>query len=114
MKPRDRYLRIVRWSDEDRCYVGSVPGWIGDCCHGEDEADVFRKLGVIVDEWIEIYHKEGRSLPPPTNKAYSGRFVLRTGPDLHRALAIRALTDGESLNTFVIRSLKKAVTKEAG
>ena len=29
MKDRDRYLKIVEWSEEDNCYVGSVPGWIG-------------------------------------------------------------------------------------
>ena len=37
MKERDKYLKIVEWSDEDKCYVGSVPGWIGKCCHGDDE-----------------------------------------------------------------------------
>lgn len=109
MRPRDNYLKLVRWSEEDRCYVGSVPGWIGDCCHGDDEAGVYRKLCEIVDDWIEIYRKDGRPLPPPTNRAYSGRFVLRTGPDLHRALAVRALGEGESLNAFVIKSLKKTV-----
>ena len=109
MKPCDRYLKLVRWSDEDRCYVGSVPGWVGDCCHGDDEAEVYRQLCGIVDEWIDLYLKDGRPLPPPTNKDYSGRFVLRAGPALHRALAVRALSGGESLNTFVVRSLKKAV-----
>jgi predicted HicB family RNase H-like nuclease len=33
---------------------------------------------------------------------------LRTGPDMHRALAARALNEGESLNTFVVRTLRKA------
>jgi len=109
MRPRDKYLKLVRWSEEDRCYVGSVPGWIGDCCHGDDEAEVYHKLCDIVDGWIEIYRKDGRPLPPPTNRDYSGRFVLRAGQDLHRALAIRALSEGESLNTFVVKSLKKSV-----
>jgi predicted HicB family RNase H-like nuclease len=109
MKPRDKYLKLVTWSEKDRCYVGSVPGWIDDCCHGDDEADVYRKLCEIVDEWIEIYGKDGRPLPRPTNRNYSGRFVLRASPEMHRALAIRALSEGESLNTFVIKSLKKAV-----
>lgn len=112
MKPRDRYLKIVRWSDADGGYVGSVPGWIGDCCHGDDEAEVYREICRIVDEWIEIYRKDGRALPPPTNRNYSGRFVLRTGPDLHRALTVRALMEGESLNTYLIRSLKKAVQED--
>ncbi len=114
MKPSDRFLKIVRWSEDDRCYVGSVPGWIGDCCHGDDEAEVYRRLCGVVDEWIAIYKKDGRPLPPPTNKNYSGRFVLRTGPDLHRALAVKALNDGESLNTYLIKSLKRVVQEDKG
>ena len=109
MKPRDRYLKLVSWSEEDRCYVGAVPGLIHAFCHGRDEAGVYRELCRILDEWIEIYRKDGRPLPLPTNRDYSGRFVLRTGPEMHRALAVRALTEGESLNTFVVKSLKKAV-----
>jgi predicted HicB family RNase H-like nuclease len=62
-----------------------------------------------VDEWIEIYKKDGRPLPPPTSKYYSGKFVLRTGPDLHQALSVRAMIEGESLNTFVVKTLKKGL-----
>jgi predicted HicB family RNase H-like nuclease len=109
MKERDKYLKIVEWSEEDQSYVGVVPGWIGKCCHGRDEMKVYQELCAIVDEWIEIYKKDGRSLPPPTNKKYSGKFVLRTGSDLHRALAIKALNEGDSLNNFVVKTLKNAV-----
>lgn len=107
MKARDRYLKLVRWSEEDQSYVGSVPGWIGDCCHGADETAVYRKVCKIVDEWIEVYQKDGRPLPPPTNRKYSGKFVLRTGPEMHRALAAKALNEGVSLNSFVVKALKK-------
>jgi len=109
MKPRDKYLKLVSWSEEDQCYVGSVPGWIEACCHGRNETEVYRELYRIVDEWIEVYRQDGRPLPPPTNKEYSDRFILRAGPEMHRALAVKALIEGESLNTFVVKSLKKAV-----
>jgi len=109
MKRRDKYLKLVAWSEVDQCYVGSVPGWIDACCHGSDEAEVYRELCRIVDEWIEIYLKDRRPLPPLTNRNYSGKFVLRAGPEMHRALAVRALSEGESLNTFVVKSLKKTV-----
>lgn len=109
MKASDRYLKIVEWSDEDGCYVGSVPGWIGPCCHGDDEAKVYKELCGVVDEWIELYEKDGRPLPPPTARSYSGKFVLRTGPDLHQALSVRAMLEGESLNTFVVRALRKSI-----
>jgi hypothetical protein len=51
--------------------VGSVPGWIGKCCHGDDEMNVYRQLCTIVDEWIEIFKKEGRRLPNPTKWDYA-------------------------------------------
>jgi predicted HicB family RNase H-like nuclease len=109
MKASDRYLKIVEWSNEDGCYVGSVPGWIGPCCHGDDEAKVYKELCTVVDAWIELYEKDGRPLPPPTARSYSGKFVLRTGPDLHQALSVRAMLEGESLNTFVVRALRKSI-----
>ena len=28
MKESDKYLKIVEWSKEDSCYIGSVPGWL--------------------------------------------------------------------------------------
>ena len=28
MKESDRYIKIVEWSDEDGCFVGSCPGII--------------------------------------------------------------------------------------
>ena len=66
MKDSARYVKIVEWSDEDQCYVGSAPGLILGGCHGEDEKQVFDELCQIVDEAIDLYRKDGRPLPPPT------------------------------------------------
>jgi predicted HicB family RNase H-like nuclease len=110
MRERDKYLKIVEWSNEDQCYVGSIPGWIGKCYHGDDELKVYSQLCSILDEWIETYKKGGRRLPNPTNKKYSGKFVLRTGEELHQALAIKALDEGESLNSFLLKKLKHVVS----
>ena len=111
MKERDRYLKLVEWSEEDQCYVGSVPGWIGKCCHGDNETKVYQELCQVLDEWIAIYKNDSRLLPSATaGKKYSGKFVLRTDPDLHQALAIRALNEGESLNNFVVKTLRRSVS----
>ncbi len=37
-----RYIKIVEWSEEDGAFVGQCPGVIGPCCHGPNEAEVFR------------------------------------------------------------------------
>ena len=108
-----QYLKLVRWSEEDRAYVGSCPPIIGDACHGETEAEVIDQLVVIVDEWIEIFKADGRPLPAATNKAYTGKLPLRIDPDLHRAVAAHALAAGQSVNRFVESALKSAVTGAA-
>ncbi len=111
MKDRDRYLKIVEWSEEDQCYVGSVPGWIGACCHGDNEEKVYHQLCRIVDEWVEIYKKDGKPLPESTvGRTFSGKFQLRPGSELHQALAIRALQVGESLNSYCINVLRDSVS----
>ena len=104
-----RYFKVVEWSEEDGCFVGSAPPLIGPCCHGKDEAKVYAQLCRIVEEWIEILESDGRKLPAPLDaKKFSGRFVLRVEPALHRRLAARALAAGESLNAYCARTLCKA------
>ncbi len=66
MKDSARYVKLVEWSEEDQCYVGSSPGLFYGGCHGEDEQEVFRELCRIVEETITLYRQEGKMLPPPT------------------------------------------------
>ena len=67
MKDSARYVKIVEWSEEDQCYVGSSPGLIYGGCHGEDEKAVFDELCQIVEEAIDLYRKRGAPLPPATS-----------------------------------------------
>ncbi|MCA1795512.1 MAG: hypothetical protein LC660_16885 [Desulfobacteraceae bacterium] len=66
MKDSARYAKIVEWSEEDRCYVGSAPGLIFGGCHGDDEKKVFEELCQIVEEAIDLYRKDNKPLPPAT------------------------------------------------
>ena len=67
MKDSARYVKIVEWSNDDHCYVGSAPGLIYGGCHGDDERAVFDELCSLVEEAIELCHRDGRPLPPPTS-----------------------------------------------
>lgn len=66
MNASARYAKIVEWSDEDRCFVGSAPGLVLGGCHGSDERAVFDELCIIVDEIIALYQADGRPLPRAT------------------------------------------------
>jgi predicted RNase H-like HicB family nuclease len=72
MKDSARYVKIVEWSEEDQCYVGSSPGLLYGGCHGDDEKIVFDELCRIVEEAIDLYKKDGKPLPPST----SGRDLV--------------------------------------
>ena len=63
MNDSARYLKLIEWFDEDRCFIGSCPGVIGPCCHGDDEVEVYRELCRIVEEWLEIIRREDGMLP---------------------------------------------------
>jgi predicted RNase H-like HicB family nuclease len=76
MKESTRYVKIVEWSDEDRCFVGSCPGLFYGGCHGNDEKKVFDELCEIVEKTIEIYKRDGKPLPPATSgKDYANKML---------------------------------------
>ena len=104
-----RYLKLVEWSDADGCFVGSAPPIIGPCCHGRTEAEVMARLSTIVEDWVEIVLGIGLPLAAGTaGKKYSGRFVVRIAPELHKKASLKALARGESLNQFVAAALAQA------
>ena len=110
MSRRKRYLKVIEWSEEDRCFIGRVPGLALGGVHGNDEQAVYRELCNVVDEWIEIYGEDGAPLPAATaGKQYSGKFNLRVGEQLHEQLAIESMKVGESLNSYCVRVLKDEV-----
>ena len=65
MSKGDRYLKIVEWSDEDGCFVGSCPELFYGGCHGSDAKAVFAELCDVIEETILIYEKDGKELPAP-------------------------------------------------
>ena len=113
MKTRDKYLKIVEWSKDDNCYIGSIPGFLGPCCHGDNEEDVYKQLCKILDEWIEIHEKGNLPLPEETaDKSYSGKFILRINKELHKLLSIKALQSNLSLNQLCENLLKSSIVKK--
>ncbi len=61
------YVKIVEWSEEDQCFVGSCPGLFYGGCHGQDEKQVFSELCEIVEEMMALYQQDGKPLPPVTS-----------------------------------------------
>ena len=74
MKAGDRYLKFVRWSEEDGLYVGYCPDlfpW-GGVCHSKDEGKAYRILAGLVREEVGERVASGKKLPPPLTRPMRG------------------------------------------
>lgn len=70
MKPEDRYLKFVRWNEEDCVYVGHCPDlfpW-GGVCHGVTEEAAYRKLRLLVREEVAQLGRKRQLLPAPNTR----------------------------------------------
>jgi hypothetical protein len=70
MKTEDQYLKFVRWSEDDKAYVGYCPDlfpW-GGVCHGDDEGQTDHQLCELVREDIQDLQSAGKELPLPATR----------------------------------------------
>ncbi len=58
-----------------------------------------------VDDYIEFCAERGEDPAKP----YSGKFVVRTDPELHKSIAIEASVRGKSINALVNEILSKSL-----
>lgn len=61
-----RYTIIIQWSDEDQCYVVSLPEW-GEFCHthGETYEEAFKNAQEVLTLLVESALKNSEPLPEP-------------------------------------------------
>ena len=65
MAKGDRYVKVVEWSDEDKCFVGTCPQLMYGGSYGDDATKVFVELCEMVEEAIETLEQAGKQLPQP-------------------------------------------------
>jgi predicted HicB family RNase H-like nuclease len=62
----------------------------------------------VVAEVVADLEAQGEALPEPiATKHYSGKFMVRVPPDLHRRLALEAAEAGVSLNRIASAKLSQ-------
>jgi len=102
----DRYTYRVTWSEEDQEYVGlcsELPSlsWL-EKSH-EKALTGIRKL---VNKCVMEMTRNGEETPEPlSTRTFSGKFMVRVPPEVHRMLAIQAAEAGVSLNRLISSKL---------
>lgn len=105
-----KYLINIYWSEKDHVYVAEVPELPGCATHGNTVPQAATRIHDAIEEWIESARETKYPIPEPlSTKRYSGKFVARIAPELHRTLAVKAVQKRKSLNGLVEELLKEAV-----
>ena len=100
------YEAVIKYSDEDETFVGEVINTQDILVFdGSNVNEVTLSFHAVVDDYLNDCKAEGRE----PNKPFSGQFLMRVKPELHRALAITAKKSGKSLNGFVTEKLVQIV-----
>lgn len=100
--------RIEIERDEEGDFVATIPllpGCIADAATVEEAA---AQILVAKEEWIAARIEAGLPIPEPQTE-YSGRWLIRTSPSLHRKVAVCAEAEKISINQFVNNVLAETV-----
>lgn len=100
------YFARVEFDNEANIFHGEIIN-VRDVITFEGESvDELRKAFTdSVEDYLEFCAERGED----PEKPYSGKFLVRVGPELHKTLVIQARKNGKSLNTWVSEALNQVV-----
>ena len=104
----DRYTYRVTWSEEDQEYVGLCTEFPSLSWLDKTPEAALKGIRRVVEGIIEDMKRSGEEIPQPVaRKRYSGKFMVRVPPEVHRNLAIQASESGVSINRIVGAKLSR-------
>lgn len=104
----DKYTYRVTWSDDDNEYVGLCAEFPSLSWLAETPEKALKGIRKLVADVVLDMGENGESIPEPfASKRYSGKFMVRVPPDVHRKLAIQAAEAGVSLNRIASSKLSQ-------
>lgn len=99
------YEARLEYDQEDDSFFGVVTN-IRDTIHFQGRS--IDELHEAFRDSVEVYLNHCERIGKEPNKPYSGKFVLRVSPELHRRLAESASASNESLNAIATRILESS------
>jgi predicted HicB family RNase H-like nuclease len=101
------YEALVQYDQDAEIFHGEVMN-LRDVItfQGSSVAELKQAFADSVEDYL-VFCKERGEEP---EKPYSGQFVVRVDPPLHKAVAVAAKRAGMSLNRWVAAALERAAT----
>ncbi len=104
----DRYTYRVTWSEEDEEYMGLCAEFPSLSWLARTPEAALRGIRKLVADVAKDMKANGEPLPEPiASRRYSGKFMVRVPPQVHRQLAIQAAEAGVSLNRLASSKLSQ-------
>ena len=102
----DHYTYRVTWSEDDQEYVGLCAEFPSLSWLASSQQAALRGIGAVVADVVADMLKAREPVPEPlAGKQFSGKFLVRVPPDVHRDLVVEAAEAGVSLNRLASAKL---------
>ena len=104
----DHYTYRVTWSEDDNEYVGLCAEFPSLSWLEKTPEKALKGIRKVVADVIKDMKDNGETVPEPiASRPYSGKFMVRVPPHVHRNLAIQAAEAGVSLNRLASTKLSR-------
>ncbi len=104
----DHYTYRVTWSEEDQEYVGLCTEFPSLSWLTKTQDSALEGIRQLVADVISDMKNNKEEIPIPISiRKYSGKFMVRIPPEVHRKLAEIAAEEGVSINRLVSARLAK-------
>jgi len=102
----DKYTYRVMWSEEDQEYVGLCSEFPSLSWLKPSPEAALKGIRAAVKSTVKDMMENGEQVPEPIAiKKFSGKFMVRVPPEVHRHLALEAAESGISLNRLASAEL---------
>ncbi len=111
MEHQGYYAGKVTFDDHAGIFHGEVVGTRDVITfQGQSAAQLKKAFKDSIDEYLAFCSERGRE----PEKAFSGRFVLRIGPEEHRMVSAAAQSSGVSINAWIAHTIQQKAEEELG
>ena len=105
---KDRYTYRVTWSEDDNEYVGLCSEFPSLSWLASTPEASLKGIRRVTAEVVADLAASNEPVPEPlATRHYSGKFIVRVPPELHRRLVLEASEAGVSLNRIASAKLSK-------
>jgi len=101
----DGYVARIDYDEDDRVFHGRIAN-IADVVtfEGKNPGELLREFATSLKVYRDVCREDARE----PEKPFSGKFVLRVDPEVHRAIAIAAEREDKSINRWASDALARA------